>query len=99
MVELIWSPCAAQDLEKICRYISTDSSHYARLFAQRINSLIEDIPYFPHAGREVPEYRRKDIRERFFQNYRIVYRIKPQLIEVVAIVHGARLLHEDWVDG
>jgi plasmid stabilization system protein ParE len=34
------------------------------------------------------------LREKIFHSYRIVYRIKPGIIEIVAIVHGARLLHD-----
>jgi addiction module RelE/StbE family toxin len=94
MVKLIWSPRAASDLEEICNYIALDSEHYARLFAQQIVTLIEKILDFPKAGRVVPEYQRDDLRERIFQNYRIVYRIKEEAIEIVAIVHGARLLSD-----
>ena len=94
MVTLIWSPRAATDLEEICSYIALDSEHYARLFAQRIVTLIENIPDFPKAGRVVPEYQQDDLRERIFQNYRIVYRIKREAIEIVAIVHEARLLSD-----
>ncbi|GJQ48813.1 plasmid stabilization system protein [Candidatus Kuenenia stuttgartiensis] len=40
----------------------------------------------------VPEYGDEDLREKIYENYRIVYRIKGELIEVVAICHGSRLL-------
>ncbi len=94
MAKLIWSPLAASNLEEICTYIEKDSEHYARLFAQHIIALIEDIPNFPNAGRIVPEYKKENIREKLFHSYRIVYRIKPDTVEIVAIVHGARLLSE-----
>ena len=94
MDKLIWSPSAASNLEEICNYIEKDSEHYASLFAQQIIALIEDIPHFPNAGRVVPEYNKENIREKLFHSYRIVYRIKPNAIEIVAIVHGARLLLE-----
>ena len=94
MAKLIWSPKATAGLEEICEYISKDSEHYAKLFAQRIVALVETIAEFPMAGRIVPEYQRDDLRERIFQNYRIVYRVKPEMVEIVAIVHGARLLPE-----
>ena len=92
--KIIWSPKAADNLEEICIFIGEDSEFYARIFAQQIIDEIEKIPNFPKAGRIVPEYRRKDLREKIFQSYRIVYRIKPDAIEIVAIVHGARLLHD-----
>jgi plasmid stabilization system protein ParE len=92
--KIIWSPKAADNLEEICDFIGEDSDYYARVFAQRIIDEIEKIPDFPNVGRIVPEYQQKNLREKIFQSYRIVYRIKPDTIEIVAIVHGARLLHD-----
>jgi toxin ParE1/3/4 len=94
MVEIIWSPRAASDFEEICDYIANDSEHYARIFAQRIIAIVEKLSDFPHGGRIVPEYQKEDLHERIFQNYRIIYRIKPDIIEIVAVVHSARLLPE-----
>jgi len=94
MAKLSWSPKATADLEEICQYISRDSEHYAKLFVQRIVALVETIAEFPMAGRVVPEYQRDDLRERIFQSYRVVYRAKLEVVEIVAIVHGARSLPE-----
>ncbi len=87
-----WSPKAAGQFEQICSYIASDSPHYARLFARKVNALIKTIPQFPKSGRVVPEFNNENLRERIFQNYRIVYRVKPGVIEIVAITHGAALL-------
>ena len=94
MARLIWSPRAATNLEEICEYISRDSEYYAKLFAQRVVLLVERIAEFPMAGRVVPEYQLDDLRERIFESYRIGYRIKLEAVEIVAIVHGTRLLPE-----
>ncbi len=92
MVRIIWSPDAAADLEEICDYIAKDSEHYARVFAQGIINAIERLQIFPGSGRIVQEYDLKNIREIIFQNYRIIYRIKPDAVEIVTISHGARLI-------
>jgi toxin ParE1/3/4 len=92
VAELIWSPRAISDLDDICEYIARDSEYYAQLFAQKVIDAVETIPAFPKAGRVVPEFQQEDLRERIFQNYRIVYRVKPDVIEIVTIVHGARLM-------
>jgi len=42
----------------------------------------------------VPEYRDKNLREKIYKNYRIVYRIKGELIEIIAICHGAKPLDD-----
>ncbi len=97
MVKLIWSPRAAQDLSEICDYIARDSDEYARAFATRAVAIVETLPQQPLLGAKVPEYDRDDLRERLLHNYRIVYRIRPQSIEVVSIVHGARLFPTDLI--
>ena len=89
---MIWSPRAASHLEEICAYIAQDSPVYARIFARRVVSVVRDIPRFPKAGRMVPEYGNQDLRERLHAGYRIVYRVKPDIIEIAAICHGARLM-------
>ncbi len=86
-----WSPRASDDLEDICKYIARDSERYAAIFVQNIFQIITQIPDFPNSGRIVPEYNNKTLREKIFGNYRIVYRLKNEIIEIVAIHHGARI--------
>lgn len=87
-----WSPRAVSNFEDICDYIARDSEYYASLFAKRVNSLVKNIPQFPKAGRVVPEYGDENIREKIYENYRIVYRIKEEMVEIVAICHAAKPL-------
>ena len=55
-------------------------------------AVVESLSQFPQSGRSVPEYRNEDLREKIYQNYRIVYRLKDDTIEVIAICHGAKQL-------
>ncbi len=87
-----WSPKALASFGEICNHIAVDSEYYAKLFASKIFSIVEGIPLFPKMGRVVPEYGDTNLREKLYQNYRIVYRIKKDIIEIVAITHGARVL-------
>lgn len=48
------------------------------------------IADFPFSGRKVPEYDIDQIREIIEGPYRIIYHIKPDQIDVVAVIHGAR---------
>jgi toxin ParE1/3/4 len=92
MDRLIWSPRAAADLEAIGDYIGRDSPHYARTVVRRIVQVVESIPRFPRMGRMVPEYEAPELRERIVGNYRVVYRLRAEAIEIVTILHGARNL-------
>jgi plasmid stabilization system protein ParE len=42
----------------------------------------------------VPELGRDDIREVLRGNYRIIYRILPTRVEILAVYHAAQLLDE-----
>lgn len=94
MAQVSWSPSSLLDLESIAEFIARDSAHYASLFIQSIVAHVEKLSEFPLSGRVVPEYGREELREFIFENYRIVYRMRGELIEVAAVVHGARLLPE-----
>jgi plasmid stabilization system protein ParE len=87
-----WSPKAASHFEGIYDYIAKDSKYYAVLFAKKVVVIVKSLPQFPKAGRIVPEYNGENLREKIYGNYRIVYRIKEEIIEIVAICHGARQL-------
>jgi toxin ParE1/3/4 len=43
----------------------------------------------------VPEYQTDDIHELIEKTYHIMYRIKADQIDIVAVIHGARLLPGD----
>lgn len=92
MAEVIWTPQAADDLEAIAEHIAMDSPHYASLFVMDVLAAIERIAGFPRSGRVVPEIRNPAVRETVLGNYRIIYRVREELVEVLTIYHGARLL-------
>jgi len=53
---------------------------------------VERLADFPNSGRVVLELKDPAIREILFGSYRIVYRVKGDLVEVLTVYHGARLL-------
>lgn len=85
-----WSARARTDLRELRAYIAQDSPHYARQFVEKIFKSVETLTQHPQIGRKVPEADREDIRELIFQNYRIIYRIAPEHIYIVTVLHGSR---------
>ena len=92
MAEVRWARQASADLEAIAEFIALDSFHYASLFAVDVIAVVERLAVFPLSGRMVPELNEPTIREAVMGNYRIVYRTKPELIEILTVYHGARLM-------
>jgi plasmid stabilization system protein ParE len=85
-----WTEAALADLRAIETYISRHSSHYARGMVERIFSCSARLADHPSLGPMVPEYDDESLREVFEDPYRIVYRLMPQQIDIVAVVHAAR---------
>jgi toxin ParE1/3/4 len=57
---------------------------------RRITERARQLADFPASGRVVPEIARPEIREILEQPYRIIYRIRPERVEILAVVHGRR---------
>ncbi len=83
-----WTDTAEGHLEAIYSYIALDSPQYAKQMVDRITRRSQQISEFPLSGRKVPEYEMNQIREVFEESYRIIYYIKPDQIDVLAVIHG-----------
>jgi addiction module RelE/StbE family toxin len=90
-----WTDNAVAHLVNIYEYISLNSPTYAKQMVDKITRRSVQIASHPLSGRKVPEYDSEVIRELIEQPYRIIYRIRQDQIDVLAVIHGARLLPDD----
>lgn len=81
-----------EHLFAIYEYIAQDSPLYAQRMIDRLTRRSEQIGSFPLSGRMVPEYESENVREVIEGSYRIIYLIKLDQIDIVAVVHSARVL-------
>ena len=94
--KIIWADSAVSDLESIAEFISRDSAAYASASVQRVLAAARSLAHQPEMGRWVPELNDEAIREIFIHNYRLVYRISANRIEILAIIHGKRDFSSAW---
>ncbi len=85
-----WTAGAVQQLRAIYDYIAQTSPEYAKRMVERLTRRSEQIGTFPLSGRAVPEYQALQVREVIEGSYRIIYHIRPNQINVVAVIHGSR---------
>jgi plasmid stabilization system protein ParE len=91
-----WTDTAQSHLDGIYQYIAQNSPEYAKRMVDRLTRRSQQIGLFPELGRIVPEYQLDRIREVIEGPYRILYYIKPDQIDVLAVIHAARnVLEED----
>ncbi len=87
-----WTRNAREHLRKIHAYIAQDSPRYAQRMIDRITARSAQIGRFPRLGAVVPEYRSQEVREIIERPYRIMYRVRTDRVDVLAVIHGAQLL-------
>jgi len=90
-VNVFWTDTAVAHLAAIHAFISVDSPEYAQRVVDRLTRRSEQIARFPLSGRSLPEAAFPQIREVIEGPYRIIYHIKPDQIDVLAVLHGAQL--------
>jgi len=89
---VIWSQESLDDIDAIAEYISRDSPYHAQRVVEALFDLGERIGEQPLIGRIVPELGNERVRERFLYSYRVLYEVGERRIEVLAVIHGRRLL-------
>ncbi|MCL6493361.1 MAG: type II toxin-antitoxin system RelE/ParE family toxin [Ignavibacterium sp.] len=94
-MKLIWTKEALLRLLEIEDYIAKDNPTTAIEFVDKLISTAEKIVYHPEKGRIVPELSIDKIREIIFKNYRIVYMIKKDSINILTVFESHRLLKKD----
>lgn len=85
-----WTETAQEHLKDIYTYIARDSPEYALRMVDRLTRRSQQIGDVPLSGRRVPEYDLAQIREVIEKPYRIIYHIKSDQIDVIAVIHGSR---------
>ncbi|MGF1673008.1 MAG: type II toxin-antitoxin system RelE/ParE family toxin [Rivularia sp. (in: cyanobacteria)] len=89
-MKVFWTETAVENLSAIYTYISQNSPQYADRIIDRITKRSQQIANFPLSGRIVIEFETEQIREVIEGSYRIIYYIKPEQIDVLAVIHGAQ---------
>ncbi|MBM4277356.1 MAG: type II toxin-antitoxin system RelE/ParE family toxin [Deltaproteobacteria bacterium] len=84
-----WTDTAERHLDALYAYIAQDSPEYAKRMVDRLTRRSQQIAAFPFSGRRVPEYDIDQVREIIEGPYRIIYHVKPDQIDVLAVIHGA----------
>lgn len=91
-IDIVITETAYADLEDIENYIAQDSPIIARKFIIRIFDKIEQLYDYPESGKPVPEIKDQTIKELLLNKYRIIYQLQEDQINILRVVHGARLL-------
>jgi toxin ParE1/3/4 len=97
-MKIRWTHEALLRLFEIEDFISQDSPALARKFVDQIIEHTESLSENHLRGRIVPEISNPDIRELILRNYRIVYRMNGNNLDILTVFEGHRLLRIDEIE-
>ena len=89
-MKVYWTETGVENLSAIYSYIAQTSPQYASRMVDRITKRSEQIASFALSGRVVSEFKSEQIREVIEGSYRIIYYIKSEQIDVLAVIHGSQ---------
>lgn len=81
---------AEHDLEVIGDYIAQDDPRQALRFLEELRARCLGLADMPERFPLVPRYEATGVRKRGYGNYLIFYRIEPERVVVLHILHGAQ---------
>ena len=83
-----WSDDAIAD---VAEFIERTSPANANAVVEAIRAASRRLPDFPSAHRIVPEWGGNERRETFVHRWRLMYRVLPDRVRIVGVIHGSRL--------
>ena len=89
-MRVFWTDAALSQLEATRDHFAQTSPEYAQRLVERLINRSEQIASFPRSGRMVPEYEIDEVRQVVEGSHRIIYLIKENQIEILALIHTAR---------
>ncbi len=90
MIHIVWTDPAVSDLDSIHEYISRDSEIYADSVLSEIFDAVDRLIDYSQSGRVVPELEEPQTREIIVGNYRVMYEVQDDVIQILTVLHGAR---------
>jgi toxin ParE1/3/4 len=89
-----FTPSARTQFLSALSYIRRDKPSAAASFRDRTKKNLRRLEDFPESGRTIPEFPELPYREVIISPYRFFYKIKADVVWIVAVWHGAQLPKE-----
>jgi toxin ParE1/3/4 len=94
-MKVAWTRRSILRLRQILEYIARDQPDNSSRFVNHLIERGDSVGELPLRGRIVPEYDDESIREVFEGDYRIIYRIRSERVDILTVRHGSQILPVD----
>jgi plasmid stabilization system protein ParE len=90
-VKILFTPSARDQFLRALAYIRRDKPSAAVSFRHQAEKTLLRLADHPESGRTLPEFPDSYYREVIVPPYRFFYRVKENVVWIVAVWHGAQL--------
>src|SRR4051812_23870954 len=87
---VVWSTVARTQLDEAIGFVAKFSTKAALELLDEEDAAASSLATLSERGRIVPEAELANVREIFVRRYRLIYRVHPERVTVVAFIHSAR---------
>jgi len=98
-MKIVFTPSARDQFLRALAYIRRDNPSAAVSFRQKAEKTLLRLRDYPESGRTLPEFPDDHFREVIVTPYRFFYRIKDDVVWVVAVWHDAQIPDDPEEDG
>lgn len=89
-MKIVFTPSARDQFLRALAYIRRDKPSAAVSFRHKAEKALSRLQDFPESGRTLPEFPDIHYREVIVPPYRFFYRVKENVVWIVALWHGAQ---------
>lgn len=93
-MKIQFTPSARNQFLSALAYIRRDKPSAAINFRNKAETTLRRLEQFPESGRIIPEFPELPYREVIVAPYRFFYKVKENVIWIIAVWHGAQLPKE-----
>ncbi len=86
-----FTPSARNQFLSALAYIRRDKPSAAVKFRNKAETILRRLEELPEPGRIIPEYPELPYREVVVSPYRFFYKVKENVVWIIAVWHGAQL--------
>ena len=97
-MKIQWSPLALERASECIAYIAEDKPAAAETWIHELFERVDLLTSTPYMGRVVPELSNARYREILLGNYRVIYSIKDEHIEILTIRGVRQILASEKFD-
>jgi len=90
-LKILFTPTGRRQFLEAVAYIYRNNPSSAIAFRQKSEKSLSRLKKFPKSGRPVPEFPELPFREVIVSPYRFFYKVKDDIVWIVAVWHGTQL--------